>query len=469
MTRSLLVLAIASLLSTVATAQNAVPEARVDSIFAQYDNTRSPGCALGVIQGVQFVLKRGYGMADLEHGIPLSPSSVFRIGSTSKQFTAAATVLLAEEGKISLDEEIRTYLPEMRDYRTPVTVRHLLHHTSGVRDYLTLMRLTGKRDNDFYTDDEALDIIARQRELNFEPGTEYLYSNSGYFLLSQIVKRASGMSLRDYAGARIFEPLDMARTHFHDDHSEIVPNRAIGYAPLEAGGFQISMTTLPMVGDGGVFTSVEELHQWDQNFYHPRVGGNTFLDQMLTPGVLASGDTLEYAFGLRLGQYRGLDVVRHGGAFVGFRAEMMRFPEQRVTVICLCNLSTSQPWRFAEQVADVYLEGQLEPESTGEEEAGEEEEAEQAGLELSAEELAVYAGAYYSEELDVVYRLRVEADSLRVVVGKAFDEALAPMEPDVFRVFGITFRFQRDSDSRAASFMLDAGRVKNLRFRQVED
>ncbi|MGD8700669.1 MAG: serine hydrolase domain-containing protein, partial [Gemmatimonadales bacterium] len=362
-------------------------EARVDSVFAQYDNTRSPGCALGVIRDGQFIFKRGYGMANLEYGISNSPSTVFRIGSTSKQFTAAAIALLAADGELSLDDDIRRFLPEMRDYGTPVTIRHLLHHTSGVRDYLMLMNLAGRRGDDWYTDDDVVAMVARQRELNFEPGERMLYSNSGYFLLSQVVKRASGMSLREYAAERIFGPLGMEHTHFHDDHSEIVANRASGYAPAEGGGFRISMTTLDMVGDGGVFTTVEDLFHWDQNFYDPKVGGQGLIDQILTRGVLNNGDTLDYALGLGHAVYRGLQVVRHGGAFVGFRAEMMRFPSERFTVICLCNLSAAPPWRLAERVADIYLEDRLEPVEEEPEEAREEAEEEKP-LELSAEQLA---------------------------------------------------------------------------------
>ncbi len=448
-------------------AQEAGLEARVDNVFAEYDNTRSPGCALGVIRDGRFVLKRGYGMANLEHGVPNSPSTVFRIGSTSKQFTAAAIVLLAAEGKLSLDDDIRRFLPEMRDYGTPLTIRHLLHHTSGVRDYLMLMNLAGRRGDDWYTDDEVVSMVARQRELNFEPGERMLYSNSGYFLLSQIVKRASGMSLREYAAERIFGPLGMEHTHFHDDHSEIVPNRASGYAPAEGGGFRISMTTLDMVGDGGVFTTVEDLYHWDQNFYRAEVGGQSFLDQLLTRGVLSNGDTLDYALGLGHAVYRGLHIVRHGGAFVGFRADMMRFPSERFTVICLCNLSRARPGRLAERVADIYLEDRLEPVEEVPEEARQEAEEEEP-LELSAEQLAAYAGDYYSEELDVTYRLRVEGDTLRLFLGNWLDSPLVPSEPGVFRAGVLTFRFTREARERLSGFLLDAGRVRNLRFERAK-
>ncbi|MGH9381900.1 MAG: serine hydrolase domain-containing protein, partial [Thermoanaerobaculia bacterium] len=263
-------LALATLAAGPAAAQQADLTAGIDAVFVDYDRTDSPGCALGVVRDGELVYARGYGMANLEHGVPITPGTVFDIGSTSKQFAATATVLLAEEGRLSLDDEVRKWIPELRDYGAPLTIRHLLHHTSGLRDYLTLMSLVGTSFDGLTTDDDALDIIARQRELNFPPGSEHLYSNSGYFLLSQIIERASGQSLREYAGTRIFEPLGMDDTHFHDDHTHVVPRRATAYAPLsEDGAFRIDMSLFEQTGDGAVYTTIDDLVRWDGNFYHP--------------------------------------------------------------------------------------------------------------------------------------------------------------------------------------------------------
>lgn len=448
---------------------------RVDKIFAAYDNTRSPGCSLGVIQDGEFVLKRGYGMGNLELGAPLSPESVFRIGSTSKQFTAASIVLLAEEGKLSLDDDVRKYIPELPEFDPPVTIRQLVHHISGYRDYLTLMTLAGKRDADYYDDEDLLELLSRQRKLNFMPGSQYTYSNTGYWLMSQLVKRTSGLSLREFAGEKIFEPLGMDNTHFHDDHAEIVPNRAYGYAPTEDGGYVISMTTLPMIGDGGVFTTVEDLFRWDQNFYDPAIGGPEFLEQMLTRGVLNDGEVLEYAFGLGHGTYRGLKTVSHSGGFVGFRAQIVRFPDERFTVICLCNRGDANPTRLSYAVADVYLEERLEPvDDTGDDEgASGEEDAEGNSFVPKPEELAELAGDYYSEELDVTYALRVEGQGLALESGLAPELGgssgiiFAPAEADVVKYRFLTLRFQRDSAGRVSGFELDAGRVTNLGFTRL--
>lgn len=460
-TRSAAVLVFATLVAAAGRAQTVAeqsPEiqARVDSVFAEYDHTASPGCALGVVHDGQLVYARGYGMANLDLGIAITPGSVFRIASTSKQFTAASTVLLAQSGAISLDDDIREYLPEIPEYERPVTIRQLLNHTSGIRDYLALMRLAGLRGQDWYTDEEALAMIVRQTNTNFEPGSEHLYSNSGYFLISQIVKRVSGMSLREYAQENIFTPLGMTDTHFHDDHNEVVPNRASGYEPAPDGGFRISMTTLDMIGDGGVFTTVEDLARWDRNFYQPVVGGAEFLETMLQRGVLTDGDTLDYALGLRHQVYRGVKSVRHGGAFVGYRAEMIRLPEQRFTVICLCNVGTANPSRLVDRVADIYLADVLEPQ---EEVVAEHAEptATVTEVELSAAQLARWAGLYRQTESGNYLRIEMRAGKLVALIGPGFE--LLPMAEDRFQlsVAPVEFRFASAANNTMRLTVIQSG------------
>jgi CubicO group peptidase (beta-lactamase class C family) len=334
---------------------------QVDKVFALYDKPDSPGCALGLIRDGAFIYRRGYGSANLELGVPITTKTVFDIGSTSKQFTAASIVLLAQQGKLALDDDIRKYVPEMPTYSRPVTIRHLLHHTSGIRDYLTLMSLRGVATEDLTDDEDALSIITKQKEINFSPGDEHLYSNSGYFLLSVIVKRASGKTLREFARENIFEPLGMHDTHFHDDHTMIVRGRATGYAPKEGGGFQIDMSDFEQTGDGAVMTTVEDLFRWDQNFYRPVVGGQAMVNQLQATGTLSGGKALTYAFGLSVSQYRGLPAVSHGGAWAGYRAELLRFPGENLSVICLCNLGNSNPGMLSRKVAEIYLAGKLGP------------------------------------------------------------------------------------------------------------
>lgn len=338
--------------------------ARIDSLFARYDHTNTPGCALGVYRDDRLVYGRGYGMADLNQGIPIGTNTVFYIASTSKQFTAASIALLVESGTLSLADPVRKWVPELPAYTQPITVEHLVHHTSGIRDYLGLWAMSGRSIADEIPQEMALEMIARQRALDFEPGTRYSYSNSGYLLLAEIVKRASGKSLHDFTGEHMFAPLGMTSTQFHDDNTRIVARRAEGYQPT-ATGFQIVRTSFALVGDGGLLTTVEDLQKWDRNFYQNRLGKGdpALIRQLVTPSALplAGGRPQRYAFGLMPGKYRGLEMVEHGGAFIGFRAQLLRFPTEHLSVALLCNDYTAQPEAMSRKVADLYLADRLAP------------------------------------------------------------------------------------------------------------
>jgi CubicO group peptidase (beta-lactamase class C family) len=365
-------------------------KAKVDAVFHEYDRSDSPGCALGVYRDGRIVYERGYGMANLELGVANSPQSVFDIGSTSKQFTAFAIHLLARDGKLSLDDDVRKWVPEVPDYGKKVTIRNLLHHTSGLRDYIEVMELQGVQTEDLTTDEDALAAIARQKAPNFAPGEEHLYSNTGYFLLSVVVKRASGQSLRDFAAARIFGPLGMRHTQFNDQHRRIIPNRATGYSAAEGGGFGIDMGDWEQTGDGAVQTTVEDLQLWDQNFYEPKVGDRQLLEAMQAVGILNSGKKLDYASALFLAKYRGLPSVSHGGAWVGYRAQLLRFPQQKFSVACLCNLSSANTSRLAQQVAGVYLGGLMTPDAP----KAQPKKGSEAKIGVSATEQKRLAGSY---------------------------------------------------------------------------
>jgi CubicO group peptidase (beta-lactamase class C family) len=333
--------------------------AKVDRLFAAWDKTTSPGAALAVVRDGKIIYERGYGMAKLEDGLVNGPEKVFDIGSVSKQFTAACVALLVRDGKVRVEDDIRKYLPEMPDYGKTVTVDHLLHHTSGLRDYNALLDLAGFRpDADAPTVEEAVEIIRRQKKLNYAPGQEYSYTNTGFFLLSQIVERVSGKSLNAFAQERIFRPLGMTRTLFQDDHTQLIRDRATGYTPAEGGGFKICMSNWDETGDGNVYTTVRDLFLWDQSFYSDALGKDVTA-RLQTTGVLNSGQAIDYAWGLVVREYKGLKVVEHGGAWVGFRAALVRFPDERFSVIILANLDSIDPSGLAFRVADIYLAGKL--------------------------------------------------------------------------------------------------------------
>jgi CubicO group peptidase (beta-lactamase class C family) len=329
----------------------------VDELFSAWDKPDSPGCAIAIIRDGQLVYGRGYGMANLEYGIQLSTQSVFEIGSDSKKFTALCLVLLARQGKLALDDEIQKYIPEVRRFENPITLCHLVHHTSGLRDYLSIGYLAGFDFNNTCPASELISLIARQKGINFLPGTEHLYSNTNYVLLAEVVKRVAGITLRDFAEQNIFAPLGMKNTHFHDNYKEIVPNRALGYSQKRNGGFEIAMTNFDMVGDKGLYTTIDDLCLWDVNFYNNALGGygQDLIEEICTPGKLNNGKTLNYAFGLDVISYRGLKVVEHGGSCHGYQSQMAIFPEQRFSVICLSNRDDGNPNRLVKQIADIYL------------------------------------------------------------------------------------------------------------------
>jgi CubicO group peptidase (beta-lactamase class C family) len=521
---------------------------RVDKIFANWDKLDSPGCALAIVKDGEIIYKRGYGMANLENNVPITPKSVFYIGSVSKQFVTMCVALLNQKGKLSLDDNIRKYIPELPDYGTPITIRHLIHHTSGIRDYLTLEDIAGIPFG-FYHEEDVLELITRQKELNFKPGDEYLYSNSGYFLLSAIVHRASEKTLRQYAKEKIFKPLGMKNSRFHDNYEELIKNRASGYLAQGGGQYKNFISTFDCVGSGGLFTSVEDLYLWDQNFYHHKVGGKEVYDLMHTVGTLNNGIKLDYAFALNISSYKGLKTVGHGGSLGGYKSAHIRFPEYNFSVICLSNLSSFEPTPLSYRVAEVYLSDFFTEEKEEAEkfktvslpikalksktgsyirfESGEkiriilkEEKlfitlqnkdyrlAPLSDLEFIVEnisprynirferqkfdmplflhvyevgkrprtfvasdveapsdkELSEYQGKYYSNELQVTFETKLWKDKLHLIRKTASPRYLKPLYRDFFQAGNLRVRFMRNEKKEVTGFLLDAGRVKNLRF-----
>ena len=406
----------------VLSAQDPAP-AKIDAIFARFDHQDSPGCVLGVSRAGKVVYEKGYGMADLERDVPITPASIFHVASISKQFTAMAILLLEQQGKLSIDDEVRKYIPELPDYGKRITLRHLLQHTSGIRDQWTLLRIAGWRDDDLITEDDVMWAVTRQRSLNFDPGAEYLYSNSGFTLLAVIVKRVSGHSLREFADERIFKPLGMTHTHFHDDHTMVVPHRTSAYEPREGGGWSVSIPVFDTYGATSLFTTADDLLRWEQNFNTPVVGSAALLARMQQEGILNDGSKTGYALGLFVGTHRGVRETGHGGADAGYRADVERYPDQQLAVTALCNASNSNPGVLTRQVADLYLGAALAPEPT---------QAQQAGaVTLPAARLAALAGVYRRSSGDIL-RLDVRDGKLWIADGARTE--LLPLSDSRFGV-----------------------------------
>ena len=371
---------------------------RIDRLFAAYDKPDSPGCAVAVLHRGKVLHQRGYGLAHLEWDAPITPRTVFPVASVSKAFTALAVALLAEQGKLTLDDDVRKYLPELPDYGAAITLRHLLQHTSGLRDVWYLGGLAGWRPDDLVTDRDILNLAVRQKALHFKPGERHVYNNTGYTLAGLVVARVSGQSLRAFTEAHVFKPLGMKDSHFHDHHREVVKNRASAYS-LRTGRLEIAVPTYAAVGTTGLFTTLEDLARWDQNFYDRRVGGKSALDQMLTPGKLNDGSEvryglgLSYGLGLLLGRHRGLKTVSHSGWDWGYRAEFLQFPKQRFTVIILGNVDALEPYYLARQVADLCLDSEF-PE--GPEAGVQQPDPKAKPVALAEREAAAWAGTYWN-------------------------------------------------------------------------
>ena len=435
---------------------------RVDSVFTRFTVPGAPGCALGVVRDGRLDYARGYGLASIELGVPITPATVFDIGSVSKQFTAMAVVLLAQDGKLSLDDEIQRFLPEIPRYDKPITIRHLLHHTSGLRDYIDLLGASGVQEEMVTGDRDALEILARQKGTNFEPGAEFLYSNTGFFLLSMIVQRAAGTSLRDFAAERIFRPLGMTHTQFVDRHDMIVPGKAGSYS-TGRGGYRLALANWEQTGDGAVNTTVEDLLQWDRNFYDPRVGGAAALRELLTPGVLNDGKPITYALGLNVDRYRGVRAVTHGGSWAGFRAQLSRYPDQKTSVIVLCNLAESAPGLLAARVTDILLANQL---------AEAPNRPRPVTLPASippdpAVALTPLAGTYRSGELLADWTISVHRDTAYVRVGTAAPEPMVPLAGDSLRAAGFRIGTVRLND-RVTGITLTSRGVRGLVLTRVD-
>lgn len=329
-------------------------DARIARVFADFDGLDRPGCAVGVMQDGRLIRAAGYGAADLDSRTPIDSRTVFNIGSVSKQFTAFAVLQLGQRGALSLDDSITKFVPELGAYARPVTLRHLLHHVGGLRDYIGLLLLHGYSLGERTTPAQALEALGRQTASNAQPGVEYDYSNTGYFLLALVVERVSGRSLKQYLQDEVFTPLGMADTTVLEHYPADVARLARPY-DVAGGRFTLDEWLWEQVGDGQVLTTVEDLARWEANFRTATVGSPALFREMHLPFTLQSGRQVNYGAGVALGQYRGLRTIRHGGDWSGYRAHLMRFPDQGFAVSVLCNRPDAGAFRRAASVAEVFL------------------------------------------------------------------------------------------------------------------
>jgi CubicO group peptidase (beta-lactamase class C family) len=328
---------------------------KIDSLFKTWNNKNSPGCAIGIVRNDSLIYAKGYGMSNLEYGIPVTPESIFHMASVSKQFTGYSIVLLAKQGKLQLDDDIHKYLSWFPDLKEIITIRNLLNHTSGIRDQWQLLAISGTRLDDVITQDHIVKILGKQKALNFKPGEQYSYSNSGCTMLAEIVRSVSGQSLRQFTDSAIFRPLGMNDTHFHDDYTEIVTNRSYSYRRKDSMHYSNSILSYSNAGATSLFTNIKDMSKWIMNFYDHKVGDQKDIDQLTQKGKLSNGKELSYALGIVSNTYNGWKQFSHGGGDAGYRTYLTVFPDLKMGIAVFSNLGDFDPGDKAYDIASLFI------------------------------------------------------------------------------------------------------------------
>src|SRR5215217_3525867 len=404
----------------------------VDKIFARFDR-KTPGCGVLLAKDGRMLYTQGYGAANLEYGVPNTDSTVFESGSVAKQFTAAALVLLEQDGKLSLDDPVRKYIPELPDYGSPLTIRHLLNHTSGLRDWGSVMSLTGAgRGDRVITQDLALDVITHQRALDFTPGSEYSYSNSGYNLAAIIIERVSKQKFPAFVEERLFKPLGMKNSSWRDDYQRIVPGRAQAYARQGNGPWRLNMPFMNVYGNGGMLTTVGDWMKWNAMLDSHSLGA-PLVEALETRGVLNDGRKISYALGLQVDKYKGLKDVAHGGATAGYQTFLARYPDTKVSIGIMCNGTSPGAGAIAAGITAEIL-GPF-PEAARTEAA-----------KVSEDELKKFAGIWRNEKTHAPARFVIENG-----VSRWSGSRLVPMGGGQFSAGGSQLKFTSDSDGKPMS------------------
>ena len=432
----------------------------VNRVFSRWDSTAGPGCAVGIDRPGAPRFTRAFGEADLEYDIPNKPETIFEAGSISKQFTAAATVLLALDGKLKLEDDVRKYVPELPTYERTITIRHLLNHTSGLRDWGEIAGLAGwPRESRVHTHDHVLDILSRQRALNYPPGDRYSYTNSGYNLLAIIVSRVSGQPFATFSRERLFKPLGLTSTQWRDDFRRVVKGRAQAYTRSDSGPWELEMPFENVHGNGGLLTTVGDLLTWTAMLDRPTATWKPMVDSLHVRGILTKGDTITYALGLVVDKYRGVPMVEHSGATAGYRADLGRFPGKGIAIAVLCNAAGANPVLYASQLADSLLGSALGPVA-----ATPQRPRADTAMAILPERLRAYEGTYYSPDAETTLEISVVNDALTLFRRPSTRVTLRPTSRDSFAGFSNRVWFTRDASGRVAALHVAGGRAYDVVF-----
>jgi len=443
---------------------SAAEKLRVDAVFSRFDRSDTPGCMVGVNERGDLRLRAAYGMGDLERNVPLTPSLLSEIGSVSKQFVAASLVLLEQDGKLSLDDPVRKYIPEFPGFNPPITIRQLLQHTSGLRDQYGLLELTGRPYGEVvHSNAEVAELISRQRTLNFPVNSAYLYSNSGYTLAALLVERVSGTDINTFTRARLFAPLGMDRSQWRTDFRTLVAQRVPAYT-FAASGWTMNMPFSNLYGAGGLVSSIDELLTWTEALHAGRVGDPSTLRTMARVATLTDGSQTEYGLGLMVRDWRGVREIAHSGSTAGYRAYLAHYPEYGLSVAMQCNAGNADYVELGRRLAAVFLADRLgpEPPRTMRDPA-------RVAYALPASALSGLAGAWRDAETGGVVTLVPEDSAVVMRYAPAREARLTPVAEDSLMGGGRAIAILRDGNGRPVGFRYHAGRVLNIRFDRVPE
>ena len=449
-------------------------ESSIDDIFSDL-TLLTPGAAVAVVKEGEVIHRAGYGSAHLDHGVAIHPNTIFDIASISKQFAAFSALLLVDEGKLELDEDVRLYVPELSDFGTVITTRNLIHHTSGIRDWVQSMAVGGVEYGDVISFEMILRMLENQTGLNFSPGTDYAYSNTGYNLLTLVIERVSNQGFREFAEQRIFAPLEMHDTHFSDNHNEIIPDRAESYVLAGTRGsiarypndaiFERRVNQLTAMGSSSLHTTINDFIKWMRNYQTATIGGSSLVRQMFQRGLLSNGDTLDYAYGLSISEYKGSSTFGHSGSWVGFRSNFVHLNDLDLSIAVFCNFSTCDPQGRAFRIADLFIEHAPSKESAGLRSENPEESY------MKNAQLEQYIGVFRNYELDTTFHLAISEGNLIVEHWRNRPVQLISQGGDIFS-FGTGWfgsgqgriTFNRSASGEIRGFSFNDIRVRNLYF-----
>lgn len=450
-------------------------EQKVDRLFSQYTTKDSPGAAIVIVKDGKIILKKEYGMADLENDIPITSSTVFHIGSVSKQFTGYSILLLEQQGKLNLNDDIRKYLPELPGFTSKITIRHLLNHTSGLRDNESLFALCGISTADTYSNDNSMELVKHQRELNFNPGNEIAYCNTGFILAAEIIERITGKTLRDWTTKNIFQPLGMTNTQFNDDNTRIIKHFAPSYWEPDRTLLAKGILNSSNVGSTGIITTTDDIAKWLIHFGDPKVGGKTTMNKLLTDTCFTNnGELVDYSYGIAVTKHEGIKVNFHSGSDAGYKAFNAYFPEYNFGVAVLSNFLSINAEELGFKIADIYLEDKLIIEPTAEKQKVEQTTPNSNKVEnyaLSNKELKNYQGKYFSDELETQYTVVFRGDTLVMKHIRNGEILLVPISADKFAgqfpMMMVDIQFIRDKKNNIEGFTASTRRARNIFFKRL--